>query len=168
MLYILWGSKGDKWKKVCSLSKTMSTMWLTPWEVMKSHTRGCQGQDMHRKDHSSHADGLGNNLHGIGFQKPEIFDYCWILQISGTPVNWQAWVTKIGLSSYRVTCDNQMRDRVAAALPALNLGSQLPFQAIFPGVVHVQATPSRTHYVPFRRPLGGGVEIRYTGETMAF
>jgi hypothetical protein len=41
MLYILWGSKGDKWEMVCLLSETMSTIWLTPWEAMKSHVGSC-------------------------------------------------------------------------------------------------------------------------------
>jgi hypothetical protein len=35
MLYILWGSKGDKWKIVCSLSETVSTMLLAAWEAMR-------------------------------------------------------------------------------------------------------------------------------------
>jgi hypothetical protein len=49
MLYIIWGSKGDKWKMVCSLSETMSTMCLTPWEAMKSRFGSCRVWETHGK-----------------------------------------------------------------------------------------------------------------------
>jgi hypothetical protein len=34
---------------VCSLSETMSTMWLTPWEAMKSRVGSCRVWEMRGK-----------------------------------------------------------------------------------------------------------------------